>query len=126
MRGHRRVGSVLLVVLCALFAFAPAAHAGTVTFWSTIQPTGTVGASVPVVVQGSSGYDAYPLDPGSVRLLIDGFEVPRSSYTASISRTGVYLYYVVKPVLADGAHTFLFEIRDTSSRLSAKEWSATR
>ncbi len=116
----------LLVVSAVSFLWsAPKADAAVITVWKSVQPSGSVGTGVPIIVRGSCVFDAYPLVPASVKLSIDGTQVPRASYTASVLRSSVYLYYAPQPPLTDGPHTFAVGVSDSLGRISSKQWSVT-
>jgi len=116
--------SLIAIVTVVLLVGAAPAFAGTVGNW-VVQPKGNTTTGIPIIAQASGASDAYPLVASSVVLKIDGATVPRASYTATIGRTSVYVYYNPSPVLTDGLHTFRVEVKDTANRVSSYEWTAT-
>lgn len=112
------------VTVITAFAMAAPAEAAVINRWTAVQPTGTVGTNIPLVVRGSSPVDAYPLSASTLKLYIDGELVPRTSYTASVLRSSIYVYYVVSPPLSDGLRAFRVEVADTSGAISMRMWTA--
>ena len=114
-----------LVALVVLFGAAATAEAGVITTWRSIQPKGTVGTNIPVIISGSGRPDGSPLVSATAKLYLDGLAVPRSAFTASIGSASVYFYYNPQPVLTDGPHTFRVEVSDSRGALSSYQWGAT-
>ena len=114
-----------MLAVVAVFGMVTAAHAGTIAYWSGVQPTGVVKTSVAIVANGSGANDGYPMRPATAKLYIDGVSVPRASFTASApTPSSVYFYYNPKPTLSDGLHTFRVEMSDTAGKVSSYEWGA--
>ena len=106
-----------------LFGAVATAHAGTITTWSGLQPTGIAGTNLPIIANGTGMRDAYPMSAATAKLSIDGAFLPRSSFTATArTASSVYFYYNPKPALSDGPHTFRVEMSDTAGKVSFKEW----
>lgn len=117
---------VILALVTGLASSVSAAHAGVVTGWDGIQPTGTVGTNIPIIALGYAKADGYLMDASTIKLFIDGALYPRARYYASSrSGTGLYVYCSPSPALIDGPHTFRIEISDTAGKLSAYQWAAT-
>ena len=86
---HRAAAIVcvlLLTALLAALAFPAMAEASLIPTknWK-VQPVGTVGTGVPVVVNASGSIDGVALNIATLSLTIDGALVPRASYTASVT-----------------------------------------
>jgi len=128
-RPRPRVRGVLLAWVAAsamlVLSFASPAHAGVIKSWYGIQPTGTVGTNIPIIISGGASTDGFLTDASTVKLFIDGALYPRNRYYASSrSGAGLYLLCAPSPALTDGTHTFRVEISDTAGKLSAYQWSA--
>ena len=129
MMGSRSCGrriwllSVLTVVM--FLGVVAQASAGTVKYWTSIQPTGNASTNIPLIIRGSCVPDGKTFVSSSAKLFVDGALVPRSSYSASISSNSVYFYYNFLPPLTDGPHTFRVEVADTAGKISSNQWSAT-
>lgn len=124
-RTHWVAGLGLAVVAGIMaLALATPAEAGVINRWTAVQPTGTVGTNIPLVVRGSSPVDAYPLSAGTLKLFIDGELVPKASYTSSVLKSSIYVYYLVQPPLTDGLHAFRVDVADSSGAVSMRMWNA--
>lgn len=113
-----------MCVLVTFLSLAAPAHAGTIKYWNDAQPTGNARTGVPVIISGHSTADGYPLLPASAKLSIDGVEIPRWRYSASILATSAYFHYSPSPALVDGIHTFRVEVSDSAGKLSLNQWTA--
>lgn len=124
-RDHR--ASIIFMVLACLVtalllpATAQAAIINSRSGWR-VQPLGTITQAMPVVINGGASLDAYPLVPGSVRLTLNGQEVPSSKYVTSVNRN-LYIYWLPSPALPDGRHTATVSVFDTLGRVSAYQWT---
>lgn len=119
----RSVLTLVSIALVILLGGVSAAWAGTVGYWYGVQPSGNSLANRPVIAYGYANSDGQPLVASSLKLYVDGVQVPRASYTASVLSQYVYVY-AARPTLADGAHTFRIEVRDAAGKLSSHQWSA--